>query len=271
LYNIIKQGALDSSKNIFGGEKSRTLKSHGGTSFAIGGYEESEIASHLYAKKADKDSILKIDRKRDFGDSRTSGEEILDVIHRQLPKLKPKERKFVEDELEKTSEERVKNLFDGESYAFDYNATFNELQESMEKLEGKRGHIDDEEYVKYLEGRVPYLKELVEGYNKLSEDERVILQNPYGILLSYEGIDLPKEDLEKFTTAGICERRTNKAIPNSKLKQIQAPAEKISQIKEWINEKIQSLPENSEGRKALEDVEIIPLEYYEVKSIIKTY
>lgn len=269
LYKIIESGEIDSSKNIFGGEKIITGKSHGGNSFAIGGYDQSEIFSHLYARMNEKEPNLLIDSKSIFGDEIASGKEVLDVIYRELPKLKPEERSFIEKELRGISSEDVIKLFDNEKYYFDYDATYSEWQEIKEKLEGKRGEITDKRYRSEIEEKLPELESLVRGYNESSDREKEMLRSTYGIVLVCEGNGLPREDLENFTTGGICERRTKKPIEISKIKQIRAPYNKISQIKEWVDEKIKKLPEDSEERKSLENVKIIPLEYFEVKSTIK--
>lgn len=269
LYKIIEKGILDSRKSILGGEKDVTGKSHGGTSFAIGGYEQSEIVSHLYARMNERKSRLVVDSKSIFGDNIASGKEIIDVIYRELPKLKPEEKQFVEEKLKKVNTEDVINLFDNEKYYFDYDAVHNELQESRDKLEGKRGEITSDEYRRELEKKIPNLENKIEAYDKTTDEEKKLLNNPFGVVLVYEGDELPKKDLETFTTAGICERRTNEPISNSKIKQIHIPYSEINQVRGWIDKKILRLPENSEERTALENVEIIPLEYFEVKSIIR--
>jgi hypothetical protein len=269
LYKIFEKGMLDSSKNIFGGEKGVTGKSHGGTSFAIGGYGQSEMVGHLYARMNERKSRLIVDSKSIFGNNIASGKEMMEVIHQELPKLKPEERRFVEEKLKSVNTEDVINLFDNEKYYFDYDAISNELQELKDKLEGKQGEITDEDYKEYLQKRIPYLENQIEGYDKMSDEEKEILKNPFGVVLVYDGGELPKKDLETFTTAGICERRTKEPIRNSKIKQIHAPHSEMAQINDWIKKRIQILPEDSEERKALENVEIIPLEYFETKSIIK--
>ncbi|PLX21538.1 hypothetical protein C0584_02330 [Candidatus Parcubacteria bacterium] len=291
LSKILKSGGLNSGENAFGGEKGVTNTAHSGTSFAIGGYKQSEFVSNLYAAMNEDSSHLLLDRKDIIEDYTSQGEEAVKMIFGEAPELTKEEQKYIEDdlrkkitklseseemqglskeELEKKYLERIKNLYNKTKYNFDYKKISSELQELLDKNE-ILNDIKDENFVNYIKNTIPILKQKKEWYDKNTTDnDKELLEDQFRVVLIYDGNNLPKEDLNTFTTGGICERRTKNNIANSNIKQIRVPYTDISKAKKWVDKRIEELPKNSEERESLENVELVPIEYFETKKIIQS-
>jgi hypothetical protein len=276
LAKILNNGALESRRNVITGEQATTGEESNTTSFVIGGYDQSEIVSYFYARKNEKQSMLGLDKKDITGSG--CEQDIVKSVFSELPQLNPAEQEHVQKAIEalkagreisdkELMSEKMHDLqerkyyFDPEQANFKLEDLKNKLEEL--KITGEKWKIGKKELeITKLENRI-----------KLYEDEIPELKdemtNPFPAVLIYEGKSLPQKDLISLTSGLVSERRTDQPIYNDQLKQIQIPMSKIEKVKEWLNSRMEDLPENSPEREALSKIKIIPLEYIEAKNLIK--
>lgn len=281
LAKILENGGLDSTKNLgVTGEKRETKAKNDFTSLVISGYAQAEVISHFYARKNEKQSSLILDRKEITG---KEPEDDLEVIYRELPGLKEDERRHVLNELKKyKKDENIDdetllnskiNELKSSSFYFKKDEVENELKNKKKGLKKTaRAWLAEtilnkqkpkEPWRELLEADVSSLQQLINFYKSENEILKKEMLNPFPVILTYEGKNLPIKDLTTLTSILVSERRIQSVISNNLLRQIQVPNNKIELVKKWIS----MLPENMKGE--LSGVKIIPLEYYEAKKIIQ--
>jgi len=272
LAKILEHGALESKKNIATGEQAATGEEIDTTSFVIGGYKQSETVSYFYARKNERQSRLALDKKDIMGIG--CEEDIVESVFAELPGLGEAERTQVETALKKMKgnreisdtelmSEKMKDLQD-RKYVFNAEEERKVLAALKERLQGAS---EDQRW--NLNKKIAKLEERMKIYNGEAPEMQQEMSDPFPAILIYEGKYLPVEDLTTLTSGLVSERRTKQPIENGLLKQIQTPLGEINKVKEWLRTRIDSLPPDSPERRVLEDVKIVPLEYFEARSIIK--
>ena len=276
LAKILEHGALESKKNIATGEQAATGEEIDTTSFVIGGYDQSETVSYFYARKNERQNKLALDKQNITGIG--CEEDIVKTVFTELPQLNDKEqgqvksaiatlkgdRKITDKEL---MAEKMRGLQE-RKYYFDPEQAqqkLNTLKVDLKNLEkeGDQWKIDKkkQEIAKLENGIRTYENESIEMQQEMTD--------PFPVVLIYEGKKLPTEDLTTMTSGLVSERRTKQPIENSQLKQIQVPQNEIDKATKWLKTKIDSLLDDSPEKKALSEIKIVPLEFFEAKSIIK--
>lgn len=276
LAKILEHGALESKKNIATGEQAATGEEIDTTSFVIGGYDQSETVSYFYARKNERQNKLALDKKDITGTG--CEEDIVKTVFAELPQLNDKEqvqvksaiatlkgdRKITDEEL---MAEKMRGLQE-RKYYFDPEQARKKLaalKENLENLkkEGDKWKIDKKKQ------EITKLENGLKKYENESTEMQQEMTDPFPAVLIYEGKKLPTEDLTILTSGLVSERRTKQPIENKQLKQIQVPQNEMAKVTKWLKAKIDSLPDDSSEKKALNEVKIVPLEFFEAKSIIK--
>ena len=281
LSNILESGALSSVRNKTTGEQATTGRDAQETSLVIGGYDSSETVSYAYARLNEKKSRLKLDKHQVMGTS--MAKEIVQHVYDEIPNLEPSEQQVVRDYIAgqkrhakaegMTDEEflgrKMAELTD-RKYYFDEGQVRQGLDHLKAdvisaRIQGKEYRITDKgglnEKIANYEGRL-------KSFQDESPEMQDAMRDPFPVMLTYEGSGLPKEDLATPVSGLISERQTKEPIGNAGLKQIRAPQDSLPKVREWIEKRIAALPEDSPERIALENVEIVPLEFFEAKRIV---
>lgn len=276
LAKILEHGALESRKNIATGEQAATGEEIDTTSFVIGGYDQSETVNYFYARKNERQNKLALDKKDITGAG--CEEDIVKTVFAELPQLNEQEqwqvksaiatlkgeRKISDEEL---MAEKMKGLQE-RKYYFSPEQAQQKLSALKAELEDIKRKGDQWKIDKKIQ-EIAKLENGIKTYENESPAMQQEMTDPFPTVLIYEGKNLPETDLTTLTSGLVSERRTRQPIENSQLKQIQVPQNEINKVVQWIRAKIESLPQNSPDRKALSEVKIVPLEFFEAKSIIK--
>jgi len=287
LAKILKGGALDSNKNNLTGEHATTLrkkekgeedKEGKPTSLAVGGYEQSEAVNLLYAKKNSQNPDLVLDSQEITGVS--VEDQLVKKVFSELPSLTSEEHETVTEAVkfikkgrdisdEEVMSEKIKEVTERVYYYNEdhINKLIDEKRDEILQLADKN---DSWSIKKRKEGEVVIqdLKERIEIYKSETPEMQKELDNAFPVIISYEGKDLPEEDLNTLASGLVSERKTRKVIENSEMRQIQVPQNNIEQVKLFIARRINQPTISSEEKKALENIKIVPLEYLEAKNII---
>lgn len=273
LAKILEHGALESKKNVATGEQAATGEDIETTSFVIGGYDQSETVSYFYARKNERQNKLVLDKKDITGTG--CEEDIVKTVFAELPKLDDEEQEQVRSAVQKLKGER--EISDEDL-----------MIEKMRGLQERKYYFDPEQAKKKLAAlheelrilqqendqwsvkqEIAKLENGIRTYTSESPEMQHEMTDPFPTILVYEGKNLPEEDLTTLTSGLVSERRTKQPIENSQLKQIQVPENEMSKVAKWLKAKIDSLPPESPEQTALRKVKIVPLEFFEAKSIVK--
>lgn len=276
LAKILEHGALESKKNIATGEQAATGEEIDTTSFVVGGYDQSETVSYFYARKNERQNKLALDKKDITGTG--CEEDIVKTVFAELSQLSDEEQEQVKSAVAKlkgdrkiTDEELMAEKMRGlqeRKYYFDPEQArqkLSALKVDLENLE-KEG---DQWKIGKKKQEISKLENGIKTYENEPTEMQQEMSDPFPTVLIYEGRNLPAEDLTTLTSGLVSERRTRQPIENSQLKQIQAPKNEMAKVAHWLKAKIDSLPQDSLERGALSEVKIVPLEFFEAKSIIK--
>lgn len=300
---ILERGILDGNLNKLSGEHADTGRIHSSkekkdkkekpkekeNSLSVPGYEQSDTVSLMYAKKNSRNPDLILDSQDITG--KTIEEQIVNKVFSELPNLKPEEREIVTDVVEKikngrdmSDEDVMKEKMESVSkrtYYYDKNhvkgkindikaeiADLNKIIEKLEPEEDKKEIEDNQWEIKKKKGNLKVLEKRIENYKDEIPEMKKVIDNPFPVILTYEGNNIPQEDLDTIIPGLISERQTNTKLKNSEMRQIQVPKKNIEQVKAWVTKKLSQEETNNDEREALENIKIVPLEYLEAKNII---
>jgi hypothetical protein len=278
LARVINEGELDSKKNVIGGETAATGSTLATTSFVLGGYEQSDVVSHFYARKSEHIVHEGLDAQEIVGIP--IEHEIVKTVFDELPRLSLKDRKAVMMAIAKLKQGR--NISDQEL-----------MEEKMIELQSRRHYFNEREYMTELQSvqqqmnevdrsteegesrwwglqdRERYLRSALEAYAAATPEMRKEIEDPFPVILSYEGSALPDIDINTVTPGLVSERQTSQSLSNALLRRIQVPLAQGEKVQGWIKERLDVLPSDSPEREAYAHMEIVPLEYFEAKRIIQ--
>lgn len=282
LAKILEEGVLDSNKNKLTGEHATTLRVNESedepgkpTSLAVEGYEQSDTVSLMYAKKNSQKPELVLDSQEIT--EKSIEDQIVNKVFSELPNLKPNERELVrkivesiKDSREMSDEDVMKEKMQSLSErTYYYDETH--IKQMIDKTKTEIAQLENENNtweVKKKKGELQMLEQRIENYKNETPEMQKELDNSFPVIITYEGKDLPREDLNKLIPGLISERKTNTALSNSEMRQIQVPQKNIEQLKTWINKRLSQENISNDEREILENIRVVPLEYLEAKNII---
>lgn len=280
LAKLLESGELSSVRNKVTGEQATTGRDAPETSLAIGGYESSEIVSDFYALKNQVRPRLELSKNEVLGSS--LDQDLLLGVFEELPNLDPKDQEHVRSYIERQKEVKgVPGISDDEFLALKTEEVksrvhhFDEamLRKDIDQIKADiiKAEMDGSDWkIKEMLGpKLALYEGRLEAFQNESPEMQKEMKDPFPVVLIYEGAGLPQEDLTKKVSGLVCERQTAKAISNSELKQIRVPKAEIAKVEEWVARRMEGLLEGSPERDALENMEIVPLEFFEAKKIVE--
>lgn len=276
LAKILEHGALESKKNIATGEQAATGETIDTTSFVIGGYDQSETVSYFYARKNERQNKLALDKKDITGTG--CEEDVVKRVFAELPQLNDQEQGQVKSAITTLKGERKitdEELMAEKMRGLQERKYFFSPEQAQQKLSALKAELEDikrkgdQWKIGKKKQEISKLENGIKTYENESPAMQQEMTDPFPTVLIYEGKNLPKADLTTLTSGLVSERRTRQPIKNNQLKQIQVPQNEMGKVAQWLQAKMESLPQDSPERIALSEVKIVPLEFFEAKSIIK--